>query len=275
MDAIRKKSLTNKPKKSLGQNFLIDKNILQKAIIWANPKAGESVVEIGPGFGILTEALLNFGANVYAVECDQALCQILLRQLLPKWPNNLHLLHGDAVKLPRAGYDGTDYKVVANLPYAISTPWIEGILRGPLPKSMTILLQKETAQRFTTIQGPQMGAISVRLGSAFQIIYSHHVPPTCFSPKPKVDSMLIHLERRADMFLFNERTYALIRFLFNHRRKQLHGIIRRMDTCVEREILFKWLQTVGGQTLRAEQITIPQWQYLASIPAPLSPLLSG
>jgi 16S rRNA (adenine1518-N6/adenine1519-N6)-dimethyltransferase len=264
MNTVGKKlqSLAHKPKKSLGQNFLIDKNILRKALDWANLKAGEDIVEIGPGLGVLTEALLDSGANVRAVECDPVLYGDLLRQLQPKWPNNLHLLQGDAVKWPRAGFTGPSYKVVANLPYAISTPWLERILRGPLPESMTLLLQKETAQRFMATHGVKMGAISICLGGAFQAIHSHHVAPACFFPRPNVDSTLVHWERKPTPFIFSDRIHALIRFLFNHRRKQLRGVIQRMEIGPDREILSQWLQTLGGPALRAEEVTQPQWQSL-------------
>ncbi|MDR0727561.1 MAG: 16S rRNA (adenine(1518)-N(6)/adenine(1519)-N(6))-dimethyltransferase RsmA [Puniceicoccales bacterium] len=263
------RSLGHRPKKSLGQNFLIDKNILQKAIDWANPKAGGDIVEIGPGLGILTEALLKCGANVYAVEYDPTLYQNLRSQLLPKWPNNFHLLHGDAVKLPRAGFTGQNYKVVANLPYAISTPWLEGILRGPLPESMTLLLQRETAQRFMAANGAKMGAISVLLNGAFQTARCHHVPPTCFFPRPKVDSMLVYWEQKSAPFIFSGRTHALIRFLFNHRRKQLRGVIQRAKVDANREVLSQWLRSLGNIALRAEEITPTQWQDLEEFSADL------
>jgi 16S rRNA (adenine1518-N6/adenine1519-N6)-dimethyltransferase len=264
MDTVGKKlrSLAHRPKKSLGQNFLTDRNILHMALGWANLGAGENVIEIGPGLGALTEALLDSGANVYAIECDRTLYQNLLHQLLPKWSDNFHLLHGDAVKSPRAGFPGKAYKVVANLPYAISTPWLEGILRGPLPESMTLLLQKETAQRFTATTGAKMGSISILLGGAFQALHAHPVAPSCFFPRPKVDSTLVHWERRPNPFVFSDRTYGLIRFLFNHRRKQLRGIIQRMEAGVDRENLSRWLQSLSSPTLRAEEIALPQWQRL-------------
>ncbi|MDR2677067.1 MAG: 16S rRNA (adenine(1518)-N(6)/adenine(1519)-N(6))-dimethyltransferase RsmA [Puniceicoccales bacterium] len=256
------RSLAHRPMKSLGQNFLIDKNILRRALDWANPKPGENVLEIGPGLGVLTGALLDSGASVYAIECDPTLYQNLLHQLSPKWPDNFHLLHGDAVKLPRAGFAGQTCKVVANLPYAISTAWLEGTLRGPLPESLTLLLQRETAQRFMAISGKKMSAISILLGGAFQAVHSHPVPPTCFFPQPKVDSMLVHWERKSNPFIFSDRAYALIRFLFVHRRKQLRGIVQRMDAGADREILSQWLQSLDSPTLRAEEIVLSQWQSL-------------
>ncbi|MDR1457027.1 MAG: 16S rRNA (adenine(1518)-N(6)/adenine(1519)-N(6))-dimethyltransferase RsmA [Puniceicoccales bacterium] len=257
--------LAHGPRRSLGQNFLIDRNILNRALDLAAPLVGANVVEIGSGLGILTEALLNAGANVYAVECDQTLYDDLLHQLPPKWPNSLHLLLGDAVKSPRAGFAGGTYKVVANLPYAISTPWLDGILRGPLPESMTLLLQREAAQRFMAAKGAKMGAISIRLSGAFQSVHDLPVAPSCFFPRPKVESALVHWARRKNPFIFSDRTHALIRFLFTHRRKQLRGSIRRMAPGADREILSKWLQSLADPTLRAEEITLSHWQYLEEL----------
>jgi 16S rRNA (adenine1518-N6/adenine1519-N6)-dimethyltransferase len=126
-------------------------------------------------------------------------------------------------------------------------------------------LQKETAQRFMATSGTKMGAISISLNGAFQAIHRHPVAPSCFFPRPKVDSVLVHWERRPDPFIFSDRTYGLIRFLFNHRRKQLRGIIQRMDVGMDQGTLSQWVQSLGSPMLRAEEISLRQWQHLEDI----------
>ena len=148
------------PRKNLGQNFLTEGNLVRKSLALAELKRGDVVVEIGAGLGTLTEALLEAGAEVFAVEVDRHLDQNLRASLLPKFPDKFHLLEGDAVEHPRAGLPnhhpaakGGTYKIVANLPYAVSTPWLDALLAGPLPERMVLMLQREAAARFTAAPG--------------------------------------------------------------------------------------------------------------------------
>src|SRR3954466_12623252 len=125
--------LNHQPKRFLGQNFLVDGNIVRKSLELAGVQAGDTVVEVGPGLGTLTSALLAAGAEVWAVEKDRQLHAHLLETLVPNQPR-LHLLEGDAMEHPLADLpvDRTPaFKIVANLPYAISTPWMDAVLGGP------------------------------------------------------------------------------------------------------------------------------------------------
>jgi 16S rRNA (adenine1518-N6/adenine1519-N6)-dimethyltransferase len=221
--------LGHQPKRFLGQNFLVDGNIVRKSLELAGVVAGDTVVEIGPGLGTLTSALLDAGAIVWAVEKDRNLHAHLTETLIPKFPATFHLLEGDAVDHPLAGLDGAagPFKIVANLPYAIATPWLDGVLAGPLPGRMVLMLQQEAAQRYTAQPGSKaFGAISIFLQSAYTVAPGHKVEPGCFFPRPDIDSYLLHLVRRPEPFIFNAAAKAVIRACFQQRRKQIGGLLR-------------------------------------------------
>ena len=135
--------LSHMPKKWLGQNFLIDGNIVRKSLELAEIKPGDRVLEIGPGLGTLTRTLLGAGVELHAVEADPTMVYHLKQSLLARWPQSFHLIEGDAVAMPLADLgqpaDGS-FKVVANLPYAISTPWMDAICAGPHPEIMVLML---------------------------------------------------------------------------------------------------------------------------------------
>ena len=223
--------LGHQPKRFLGQNFLVDGNIVRKSLELAGVQAGDTVVEIGPGLGTLTSALLKAGATVWAVEKDRTLHEHLTQSLLPQFPETFHLLEGDAVEHPLAGLDvastARDFKIVANLPYAIATPWLDGVLSGPLPDRMVLMLQQEAAQRYTARPGSKaFGAISIFLQSAYNVAPGHKVEPGCFFPRPDIDSYLLHLVRKPEPYIFSAEAKALIRACFQQRRKQIGGLLR-------------------------------------------------
>lgn len=261
--------LGHHPKRALGQNFLIDGNIVRKSLQLAEVGPKDTVVEIGPGLGTLTSALLETGAEVWAVERDATLAAHLRESILPTASDRLYLLEGDAVEEPRAGLPAeraaAGFKVVANLPYAISTPWMDGILEAPLPERMVLMLQQEAAQRYTASPGTkQFGAISVFLQSAYTVAPGHKVAASCFYPRPDIESYLLHLIRRPDAFLFPAETRQLIRGCFQQRRKQIGALVRgRLP-----ENGRTWLDTLTGAGLdsraRPEDIPVAIWQRLAA-----------
>lgn len=217
--------LGHRPRQALGQNFLVDGNIVQKSLALAEVCPGDRVVEVGPGLGTLTEALLNAGAEVWAVELDPGLSQHLTESLVHE---RLHLLQADAVDEPRAGLAAGPFKIVANLPYAIATPWLERILAGPLPEVLVLMLQRECAERFCAVSGSkQFGAVSVFLEAAYLRQPGHAVARNCFYPVPDVDSVLLHLRRRSQPHQFAAPTRRLIRELFTQRRKQIGSLARK------------------------------------------------
>jgi len=217
--------------------------------------------------GTLTSALLTAGAEVWAVEKDRNLHLHLEESILPLAATRLHLLEGDAVEQPLAGLPVAravaGFKVVANLPYAISTPWMDGVLTGALPERMVLMLQQEAAQRYAAAPGgKQFGAISVFLQAAFDIAPGHKVDSACFYPKPDIESYLLVLVRKPAPHVFSPATKALIRACFQQRRKQIGGLLRGLlpDAGVA------WLAQLEAAGLsgqaRAEAIPVELWRKL-------------
>jgi len=285
--------LGHSPKRFLGQNFLVDGNIVRKSLELAQVASGDRVVEIGPGLGTLTRALLDAGAEVWAVEKDRRLCEHLA-QTLGESPR-LHLIEGDAVEHPLAGLPEANrlqesislgghtnktacgWKIVANLPYAISTPWMVGVLNGPaLPERAVLMLQLEAAERYAAQPGTKaFGAVSIFLQSAYQIAPGHRVAGSCFYPKPDVDSYLLHLVRREQPFVFSAKTQAVIRACFQQRRKQLGSLLRSVsgslpknaaESVLPENAVSDWLAELAAAGLspktRPEAVPIALWQKL-------------
>lgn len=248
-----------RPSKKLGQNFLVDPNIVRKSLELAAVQAGDTVVEVGPGLGTLTRALLASGASVYAVELDHRLAAYQCE--LHAGEPCFHLTEADAMDAPLAGFQGEgDFKIVANLPYAISTPWMEKILAGPLPTRMVLMLQKEAADRFTAEPGGKhVGAVSLFLAAAYRKRPGHTVSRNCFHPVPDVDSILLHLERRETPYRFAPKTRALMRRFFTQRRKQI-GSLARQEKNYSLAIWLEQLEAAGiPATLRPEALPLDAW----------------
>lgn len=251
--------LGHRPKKQLGQNFLIDGNIVRKSIELANVSPGDHVVEIGPGLGTLTRALLEAGAIVHAVEFDPTLGAHI--ESMATTEPNLHLVKGDALDHPLGDLPAdTEYKIVANLPYAISTPWMAAVLESRLPRVMTLMLQKEAAQRYAAKAGTkQFGAISIFLHAAFDVLPGHDVSGSCFYPKPDVGSTLLHLRSKQAPHRFKPESIQLIREIFQQRRKQISSLLRKAKT----DTAARWLDTLESAGIplsaRPEQIPTENW----------------
>ncbi|KXU34337.1 16S rRNA methyltransferase [Cephaloticoccus capnophilus] len=262
--------LGHNPKRFLGQNFLVDGNIVRKSLELAQVASGDRVVEVGPGLGTLTRALLATGAEVWAVEKDRRLCEHL-RETLGALPG-LHLMEGDAVEHPLAGLPeelAATAKIVANLPYAISTPWMVGVLSGlALPKRAVLMLQLEAAERYAAQPGTKaFGAVSIFLQSAYEIAPGHRVAGTCFYPRPDVDSYLLHLVRRERPFVFSTETQAVIRACFQQRRKQLGSLLRGVSGGpLPQNAAANWLDELAAAGFspktRPEAVPISLWQKL-------------
>ena len=250
------------PNKKLGQNFLIDGNIVRKSLELAELRKGQAVVEIGPGLGTLTQILLEAGSPVWAVERDSTLANFLRNEIVPK-QSNFHLCEGDCLDHPRAELPVAEaeagYQVIANLPYAVSTPWMDALLAGPLPERMVLMLQKEAGDRYTATPGTKnFGAISIFLQAAYTVEGRHLVSGACFHPAPKVDSLLLRLDRKKDAIRFNQTTRACIRRIFTQRRKQLGSLCRKeMNPAVaiwfESLIERGYLENVRPETIPGEE----------------------
>lgn len=260
-------ALGHQPKKKLGQNFLIDKNIVNKSLSLAHVLNTDIIVEIGPGLGTLTRTLLENASDVYAIEKDHTLYNYLKNNLLPEYPDKLHLMKGDALEYPTANLPTKHqafFKIIANLPYAISTSWLDGVLSGPLPQSMTLMLQKEAADRFIAKPGTKtMGPISIFLNSAYEPKDSHRVSRRCFYPEPKIDSILLHLQEKDHPYIFQKKTKDLIRQFFTQRRKQIQALCKSKTST---NSLVDWLNYLDQESIsqksRPEVIPLSAWHML-------------
>ena len=203
------------------------------------------------------------------MEKDRALHAHLAAGLAPRYPDRLHLCEGDALKLPLAGLPperaAAGFKIVANLPYAISTPWMDAVLSGSLlPARMVLMLQQEAAARYTAHPGTKdFGAISIFLQSAFAAAPGHRVAAACFCPRPEVDSRLLPLARLTAPFFFPVRAKAFIRRCFQQRRKQIAALLRGR---IASDAANAWLARLDGAGLgpraRPEDIPVALWQEL-------------
>jgi len=257
-------SLGHRPRKELGQNFLIDGNVVRKSLALAEVQAGDAVVEVGPGLGTLSQALLEAGAQVFAVEFDPRLAAHLRETHVEQ--ARFSLVEGDAVQVPLGDLPeavGDRFKIVANLPYAITSPWLEQVLQGPLPETLVLMLQKEAADRLAAQPGGKhFGALAVFLQAAFHVAGMHKVSRQCFYPVPDVDSVLLHLTRQPSPRRFSAETRQAIRRLFTQRRKQLGGLTKHDP------ILAPWLERVAvhgvSPKTRAEAVPFAAWWELAA-----------
>jgi len=264
--------LGHQPKRFLGQNFLIDGSIVRKSLELAEIAPSDAVVEVGPGLGTLTSALLEAGAEVWAVEKDRTLHAHLEETLVATHRGRLHLLEGDAVEHPLADLPadraaGGTFKVVANLPYAIATPWLDAVLAGPLPVRLVLMLQLEAAQRYAAAPGSKsFGAISVFLQAAYDIAPGHKVGAGCFYPKPDIESHLLNLVRKPEPFVFPSGTKALIRSCFQQRRKQIGALLRARLPAESAAKCRELLANVGlSEQTRPEAVPVTCWMQLSQV----------
>ena len=258
------------PKKKLGQNFLIDGNIVEKSLQLADLAASGDVVEIGPGLGTLTRKLLDAGQTVHSVEIDYRLAENIEKtEAEAIQQGKLILSRADAVKMPLGSLPDsvTNYAIVANLPYAISSAWLESVLNTQrLPTRMVLMMQKEAVERIWAKPGTkEYHALSIFISNTYQLTEKHAVSRKCFYPAPAVDSMLIRMDLKEDAFLFSSATRALIRKIFTQRRKQL-GSLARKEAPGIKEIILQWLD--GGEhpsSSRPEQIPSSDWKRLGEL----------
>lgn len=266
MDIIRKYGF--RFQKGLGQNFLIDDSILEDIIECADISHEDEIIEIGPGIGSLTKGLLDKAGKVTAIELDSELIPILEEEL--KGYDNLVLLHNDALKVDFNELipEGKNVKIVANLPYYVTTPIIVKLLTGGYKfKTITIMIQKEVAQRITSKPSCKAyGALSLFAQYYCKTELLLNVPPTSFIPAPKVDSMVIkltRLEEPAVKVLDKELFFKIIRESFNMRRKTLRNSLRNItDDKVKLEKAF--IDTDIDPIRRGETLSIDEFAKLSN-----------
>lgn len=222
-----------KPSRILGQNFLIDGNILRILLDLADLKPTDRVLEIGPGLGVLTEPLLARVAEVVAIEKDD----VLHERLATLWPATapLRLLHADALEVDLGGLlAGGVNKVVANLPYSVgSRLLVELAHAAQRPERMVVTVQREVADRITAAPDSRdFGVLSVFLQLDYEAFLRKRVSRSCFFPPPQVESALVELRRRpqrVEVLHSDDKFHQLVRACFAHRRKQLGAILRQPE----------------------------------------------
>jgi 16S rRNA (adenine1518-N6/adenine1519-N6)-dimethyltransferase len=212
---------------------------------------------------------------VWAVEKDRTLHAHLEETLVPRFPDRFHLREGDAVEQPLAGLPSerarSGFKIVANLPYAVATPWLDAVLEGPLPTRMVLMLQLEAAQRYTAVPGTKaFGAISIFLQAAYDVAPGHKVAAACFFPRPDVESQLLHLVRKPVPFVFPPAAKVVIRACFQQRRKQI-GALLRARVPAHAATWRHLLQAHGfNEQARPEALPVAWWVELAGLLSPLA-----
>ena len=261
--------------KKYGQNFLIDTHVLDKIIRAAQIGQEDFVVEVGPGIGTMTQYLACRAGHVTAIEIDKALIPILEDTL--KGYDNVTLLNEDILKvdlcrLAKEQNGGRPVKVVANLPYYITTPIIMGLFESHVPvESITVMVQKEVADRMRTGPGSKdYGALSLAVQYYARPELIANVPPNCFMPRPRVGSAVIRLLRheKPPVQVENEAyLFGLIRASFQQRRKTLvNGLTHAPDICVPKEAFEEALKKMKlSPSVRGETLTLAQFAELANL----------
>jgi len=261
--------------KKFGQNFLIDPHVLDKIIAAAEITEEDFVLEIGPGIGTMTQYLAEAAREVVAVEIDRSLIPILDETLAAY--DNVTVINQDVLKLDIAALaqernSGQPIKVVANLPYYITTPIIMSLFESGVPlQSVTVMVQKEVAQRMQAAPGTKdYGALSLAVQYYASPYIAANVPPNCFIPRPNVGSAVIRLTRypKPPVAVKDEKLmFALIRASFNQRRKTLlNGLKNAADLPYTKEELQAALQAAGlPETVRGETLTLVQFAALADV----------
>ena len=259
--------------KKFGQNFLIDPRVLEKIIKAAEITEDDCVLEIGPGIGTMTQHLACAAKKVIAVEIDRALIPIL-QDTLSGWDNvriiNEDVMKVELAKLAEEENGGKPLKVVANLPYYITTPIIMGLFENHVPlKSITVMVQREVADRMQVGPGTKdYGALSLAVQYYAKPYIVANVPPNCFMPRPKVGSAVIRLERYEEppVKVKDEKLmFRIIRASFNQRRKTLaNGLKNSAELDFTKEEIAAAIAGIGKEPgVRGETLTLEEFARLA------------
>lgn len=261
--------------KKFGQNFLIDEHVLDKIIRAAEITKDDYVLEIGPGIGTMTQYLACAAREVTAVEIDRALIPIL-EDTLKEYDNvsiiNEDILKVDIAALAKEKNGGRPIKVVANLPYYITTPIIMGLFESHVPlESITVMVQKEVADRMQVGPGTKdYGALSLAVQYYAEPYIVANVPPNCFMPRPAVGSAVIRLTRhqKPPVEVMDEKLmFRLIRASFNQRRKTLaNGLKNSGELNLSKEVITAAIEKLGkGNSVRGEALDLEEFARLTNI----------
>jgi len=252
------------PRKSLGQNFVVEPNTIRQIIELASIEADDFVIEVGPGIGSLTSSLLEVAGHVTAIEVDDALVRVLTDLLRPE-DNRFRLVNADVMNLDvneLLTARNESWNLVANLPYNISVPLICDFLeRVPVITKMTVMVQKEVAERLVAKTGEKaFGLPSLKIQYFAEVKKIADVPPSVFLPKPKVDSSLVQIERR-EKYVTSANydvLFELAKRSFSQRRKMLRRSLKETFDLND-------FESAGiDPTRRAEDITLEEWGALTN-----------
>ncbi len=257
--------------KRFGQNFLIDGHVIEKIIRAAEITKDDVVLEIGPGIGTMTQYLAEAAGEVFAVEIDKNLLPILAETLAEY--DNVTVVNEDILKVDIAALTGgRPVKVVANLPYYITTPIIMGLFENHIPAtSITVMVQKEVAERMQAGPGGKdYGALSLAVQYYAEPYIVANVPPNCFMPRPNVGSAVIRLTRHTEpkIVVKDEKfMFKLIRASFNQRRKTLqNGINNSAELSISKDAVVEALRKMGlSESIRGEALTLAQFAVLSDL----------
>jgi 16S rRNA (adenine1518-N6/adenine1519-N6)-dimethyltransferase len=252
-------------KKRLGQHFLVDPKALDAIIASAELDSASTVLEIGPGLGVLSERLLEVAGKVVACELDEDMVRILAMDMSP-----LHVVQGDVLKTAPeivAGFPADKpYKVVANIPYQITSPLLRLFLEGEVgrqPESLTLLVQKEVGKRLAAKESKSdRSYLSVLAQYCAEVIYVRDVPAESFWPAPRVDSAVIHMKIRSVRALSGDEEAKFLRFvrtLFTQQRKQLKNVIAGIRGVGSAEVSAYLISQGLPETVRSQQLSLEQW----------------
>lgn len=262
-------------KKHFGQNFLVDQNVLNRITETAEITPEDNIVEIGPGLGVLTQELAQKAHSVKTIEIDKNIIPILeenLQTLTKEEYKKIEIINQDALK-----YEPTfkNYKVVANIPYNITSPLITHFLtQKNAPSSLTLLVQKEVAEKLTTLE-PDMTILSLQTALYAEAKYIKKVPPSCFFPSPKVDSAIIKITLRSPQdknFVPEEiakKILQIAKIAFSNKRKKLSNTLRNLkNPKTNLPITPEELTEVSKKSnldfaRRPETLSVKEWQALA------------
>jgi 16S rRNA (adenine1518-N6/adenine1519-N6)-dimethyltransferase len=253
-----------RPRRSLSQNFLTDPAALDAIVEAADLRPGDRVVEVGPGLGVLTRRLLAAGAEVLAVELDSRLAAWLRRELgsVPAFT----LVEADALTFdPQQAFPGQPFKVVANIPYHITSPLLHALLEGMRPPELVVVLvQAEVAERVAAPAG-KMSYLSVFVQNVAEATVAARVPADSFEPVPDVDSAILRLRRRDPVVPPGPQRrvfYRLVQAGFRQRRKQLHNALAR-ELPLPREELDASFAACGiASDRRPQTLSVEEWACL-------------
>ena len=252
------------PRKSLGQNFVVEPNTIRQIIELASIKPDDFIIEVGPGIGSLTSSLLEVAGHVTAIEVDDALVRALTDLLQPE-DNKFRLINADVMNLDVNELLATrneSWNLVANLPYNISVPVICDFLeRVPVITKMTVMVQREVAERLVAKTGEKaFGLPSLKIQYFAEVKKIADVPPSVFLPKPKVDSSLVQIERR-EKYVTSANydvLFELAKRSFSQRRKMLRRSLKETFDLND-------FESAGiDPTRRAEDITLEEWGALTN-----------